>query len=479
MNVDVLVIRVGDTRVGELFRYAPPNSPPVIRFVANEAYAATPPASAVVLSESMRAEQPEQQRAIWHDVLNPLFNGVIGTHGDFQLPPWFQGLLPEGIFRNHVADAAGCDPLDHFRMLIACGLDLPGAVTAKWEPLPRLALQRLVTQNQDALEMTVSAEPVQDAVSISGVQPKVAVTRDESGRYVGRTRLQDTYVIAKLPAVGYPRMPEVEHLSLLMARAAGVTTCEHRLEPMSLLVAPHRYDLGSEAEGHFLAVERFDRSTQGRVHAETFAQVLGVAPERKYSGGTYLDVAAVLLSLPACGEPAVHELLRRLTVNELLGNSDAHLANLGLIYRDGRTAELSPAYDVVAQCLYGIKSGHALHLAPPRPGESAPRESLLSPVTLRDWCNQLGLQTTPAAAVVRQTVLAAAKEWPALIKEAGITDKQRKTLMSRIGEHVLTRSVLARNPQLREMWRDDVHPASQPPSTSALATIDRAPPAAP
>jgi serine/threonine-protein kinase HipA len=199
-------------------------------------------------------------------------------------------------------------------------------------------------------------------------------------------------------------------------------------------------------------VERFDRSPLGRVHVENFAQVLGVPAEHKYRGGTYTDIAAVLLSLPACGEAAVHELLRRLTVNELLGNSDAHLMNLGVIYRDGRTAELSPAYDVVALCLYGTKSGHALHLLPPEAGTTAQGESLLSPVTLRDFCTRLGLQVPPAATVVRQTVLAAAKEWPALINAAPITEKQRAALLERVGGHVLTRSVLGRNPQLRELW---------------------------
>lgn len=459
MNVDLLVIRVRETRVGILFRYAPEGAAPVMRFVADETYAALSPGTADVLSQAFVAERPEQQRALLLNVLDARFNGSTGRAGDAQLPAFFQNLLPEGVFRDHVAQEASCDPRDHFRMLAACGLDLPGAVSARWEDVDRAMLQHLVTQDQDALEMSVGAGHFQDAISLSGVQPKLSVLRNPEGRYVGRTRLaeaglgrRDTHIIAKLPAVGYPRMPEVEHLSLTLAHAAGVDTCRHALVPMNQLLEPHRYDLGEETQQHFLAVDRFDRTPAGRVMCEDFAQVLSVPPEQKYSR-SYAEIAAVLLNLPACGEPAVHELLRRLTVNELIGNADAHLKNLGLIYRDGRTAELSPAYDVVALCLYGAQSGHALRLLPPEIATDAEaRESLLSPRTVRDFCRALNINPGPASAVVRQTVLTAAKVWPALIRAAGITPRQQALLLQRVGAHVMTRQILARNPQLAAQW---------------------------
>ncbi len=461
MNVEVLVIHVHEVRVGILFRYAPESATPVMRFVADEAWAAARTGTAPVLSQSFVAAQPEQQRALLLNVLDARFNGLVGRKGDWQLPPFFQNLLPEGVFRDHVAQEAGCAPDDHFRMLAACGLDLPGAVTARWEDVDRATLARLVTQEQDALEMSVGAAPFQGAVSLSGVQPKLAVLRDANGRYVGRTKIgnakdrQDTHIIAKLPAVGYPRMPEVEDLSLRMAHAVGVNTCTHSLVPLSQLMEPHRYDLGDEAQQNFLAVERFDRLPGHRVMCEDFAQVLSVPPEDKYSR-SYAEIAAVLLALPACGEPAVHELLRRLVVNELIGNADAHLKNIGLIYRDGHTAELSPAYDIVALCLYGVVAGHALrlmpaHIAPAHAGRGEP-PSLLSPVLVRDFCRTLGIAPGPASAVVRQTVLTAAKNWAPLIRASALTPQQKNTLLDRVGRHVLTRQVLARNPQLVAEW---------------------------
>jgi serine/threonine-protein kinase HipA len=71
----------------------------------------------------------------------------------------------------------------------------------------------------------------------------------------------------------------------------------------------------------FLAVTRFDRSPAGRIQVDDFGQVLGVAPEEKYSR-SYLEVAAVMMATASLGEPAVHELLRRITVNEWLSNPD-------------------------------------------------------------------------------------------------------------------------------------------------------------
>ena len=96
-------------------------------------------------------------------------------------------------------------------------------------------------------------------------------------------------------------MPQLESLSMGLARLAGVDVCEFELAPMSALAAPHRYDLGDELAGQFLAVTRFDRGPRGsKVHFEDFAQVFGRPPEQKYAE-SYLAIAAVLLGLPRCG----------------------------------------------------------------------------------------------------------------------------------------------------------------------------------
>ena len=263
-----LAIYIGTLRVGTLFKYG--TDDPIIRFVASDDYIDLP--DPPTLSLSMQAADPAQQRAFWADVTQQVFNGSYSAKKDtFLLPAFFQGLLPEGVFRDHIAAERKCEPDDHFEMLAATGRDLPGNVSARPVELDFQEVAHLVTQDADSLEMSVVAEPMEDGMSVSGMQAKLGVLK-EGDRYVARTKLQDTHIIAKLPVVGYALLPELEDLSLRLAAAAGVTVCEVALEPLEKLAVEHNYDLGDETTGktNFLAVTRFDRSPGGRIHAEDF-----------------------------------------------------------------------------------------------------------------------------------------------------------------------------------------------------------------
>jgi len=428
-----------------------------------------------VVSAAYLANSPEDQAAFWADVRSEPLNGRYSAQNGWLLPAFFQNLLPEGVFRDHVARVRGCSPKDHFEMLAACGGDLPGNVYARPVELSRDELTHYVTQNQDALEMTVTADPMEQGVSLSGVQPKLGVIK-QGERYVGRTREHDTHIIAKLPVVGQPLLPELEALSLQLAQVAGVTVCDAYLEPLANLAAEHGYDLGdADARTQFLAVVRYDRQPGRRIHCEDFAQVLGAMPEQKYQAASYLDVAAVLMAFPTLGEPAVHELLRRMVVNEMLGNPDMHLKNLGLIYPDGKTPQFAPAYDIVAYSAYHPCQGHALRIMPegmeprraarPRQAAAARQAALasapqvgdrvggaqfdapaitkpaLSPAMVRAFCAHLGIPEKPAAKAIGDCVKAAHAQWPALIEQAALTDRQRRNLLAHFQAHPMVQSV--------------------------------------
>jgi len=444
MNVKALAIFVGDRRVGVLFQVAMQGAEVLTRFVADRdiVHQTNPP----TVSASYLADSPEEQSMFWADIRSELLNGSYSAHNGWLLPSFFQNLLPEGVFRDHVARVRGCDPKDHFEMLAACGGDLPGNVYARPVELSRDELAVYVTQNQDALEMTVTADPMEQGVSLSGVQPKLGVIK-QGERYVGRTKDHDTHIIAKLPVVGQPFLPELEALSLQLAQVAGVTICDAYLEPLESLVAEHGYDLGdTDAQTQFLAVVRFDRSPGRRIHCEDFAQVLGALPEQKYRAATYLDVAAVCMAFPSLGEAAVHELLRRMAVNEMLGNPDMHLKNVGLIYRDGHTPELAPAYDIVAYAAYHPCQGHALHLMPENLETVRGRKGIhakpsLSPAIIRSFCAYLRIPEKPAAKAVSDCVRAAHARWPELIQSARLTRRQSENLLAHFHTHPMVRSV--------------------------------------
>ncbi len=460
MNVKALGIFLGDLRIGVLFQYAAAQSHVITRFVADDAFAALPDQAMVSLS--MLADDPESQRAQWAGIKSPVFNGRLSAANGWLLPPFFQNLLPEGVFRDRVAELRHCDPKDNFEMLAACGRDLPGNISARPVDLTRDALAHYITQDADALEMTVTAEPLEEALSLSGVQPKVGVLL-EGGRYVGRTKLKDAHIIAKLPVVGQPLLPELEDLSLRLAAAAGVSVVQARLEPLGLLQVEHGYDLGEvDAQTQFLAVTRYDRDADNnpaaRTHCEDFAQILSVMPEQKYTGGSYVNVATTMMAFPSLGEPAVHELLRRLVVNEMLGNPDTHLKDIGVIYPDGKTPVLPPAYDIVAYAAYNKRIGHALHILPPDPRMTAAKPKMpvadaqagkaakpgLSPAVLRQFCTLVDIPEKPAATVVRHAVAAAVKTWPGMIEDARLTQTQKKKLLAHFRDHALVASLLRR-----------------------------------
>jgi serine/threonine-protein kinase HipA len=155
----------------------------------------------------------------------------------------------------------------------------------------------------------------------------------------------------------------------------------------------------------------------------------------------------------------VHELLRRLVVNEMLGNPDMHLKNIGVIYPDGRTPRLPPAYDIVAYAAYSKRIGHALHILPPDAGRAAAKPKMpaaaaaqagqaakpgLSPAVVREFCALLDIPEKPAAAAVRQAVAAAARRWPGMIQDSALTAAQKEKLLAHFLAHPLAVSLMRR-----------------------------------
>ena len=421
MNVLALDIYLGPLRAGLLFQYGA-GSTALTRFVPDEAFWADP--ASPVFSWAATDDDAQRREIFWRShVSTPFFNAEGG-----RLPAFFQNLLPEGPLRRHLEQLRGCGPNDHFDMLAACGTDLPGNVYAYPAQLDADALSGVVTQHHDALEMSVTADPLPDATSLSGVQPKLALVQ-QPGRYVARTKdAQGTHIIAKLPTVEFALLPEVEELSLRLAQAAGVQVCEAWLAPLDDIVAGQPFVLGQSR--NFLAVKRFDRAPQGHIHCEDFAQILRIQPEEKYThpAATYAAMARTLregMSLPAAeAEAAAEELIRRVMVNEMLGNYDAHVKNFGVVYPDGHTPALSPAYDVVAYAAYLGGRGHALRFVP-----GGEKQARLNAATVRSFCNAAGMFETRVRSVLREAVGKACQTWPALIAASGLLDKQKQNLL--------------------------------------------------
>ena len=414
-----LRIRLGVTEVGSLFALDDGR----VYFRFDDAYAVNP--NRPVLSQLYRGSTEERTVA---QLLNPALEANRGD-GKGGLPAFFQNLLPEGQLRKHLIERAGLAPDDEFGLLAYCGKDLPGDVSALSETLDDRHLGRLIGQGRDSYEMSAGQLPTPDGESISGVQPKIGLVRAAGGRYVMRSKdARGAHFIGKLPASDYPQMPEVEFSSLALARAAGVQVCEHELVPLTAIADRLPFGLRSDAE-NFLLIHRFDRdagTATGRLHMEDFAQITGTPAAAKYAG-TYAALGVVLQERSIKGEEDLFELLRRIKVNELLGNFDAHLKNFSLLYRTPQAAELSPAYDIVAYSAYLAGHGHALAFAP---GEKA--RQLLTPAVLRELANIWHIPEPKLQMVLVDTVERAMQSWPELLQSLPLNDTQR----SRIKAHL-------------------------------------------
>ena len=165
--------------------------------------------------------------------------------------------------------------------------------------------------------------------------------------------------IVKLPSATYPAVPENEEAMLTLAGAVGIVVPEHRLLPLDSIEGLP--DLGPFAGRKALAVMRVDLSAEGPIHMEDLAQVFGLFPELKYEKVGVARIADLIRL--TMGDPAAQEFIARVAFIVLTGNGDMHLKNWSLLYPDGHTPALSPAYDLVSTVPYLPRERLALNLA--------------------------------------------------------------------------------------------------------------------
>ena len=234
-----------------------------------------------------------------------------------------------------------------------------------------------------------------------------------------------------------------------LAQLAGVNVCTTELLPLSSIASNLPFTLRDDAR-KFLLVHRFDRgqpTVNKRKHTEDFAQVFNLEPEDKYKGN-YAAICVVLQEKSIHGNQDVHELLRRIIVNEMLGNYDAHAKNYSLLYETPNEVALSPAYDIVAYAAYMSGSGHGLNFFPDQE-----KRTNLTPAVLRSLANVLLVSEKILSKTLKETVASAVLLWPKAIRRSDLTRAQKRKLL----EHFkINSSVIAarnRNKKIRSRAR--------------------------
>lgn len=331
---------------------------------------------------------------------------LITTGG--AVPPFFAGLLPEGVRLGVVTSSTKTSADDHLTLLLAIGADTIGNVRVvpagvePARPLPMFEPERDTNFRAVFAKLTGSVDA--DPVGLAGVQPKVSASMLSTP-----AQTRSGPAILKLNPVQYPLIVENEHFFMTMAAACGL-----RVATTSLL---------RDAEGRSaLLVTRFDRAGVTRIAQEDACQVAGVYPASKYRIKTESAVAALG---DACGRgggskpAALLELLKVVVFSWLIGNGDLHGKNFSIYNPDG-VWQPTPAYDLLCTQPYARwRDPMALNLYG--------RANRLTRADFVGAGERLGLRPRATTRMI-DVIVDAAQDWPDKCGEIGFDERQTKLL---------------------------------------------------
>lgn len=333
-----------------------------------------------------------------------------------RLPPFFSNVLPEGHLRAYLAQRAGVKSEREFFLLSALGGDLPGATTAM--PLEvGEHLGEYLTESEDTEKDTALH------FSLAGIQLKFSAIIEASGGLTIPANGMGGSWIIKLPSNRFPLVIENEFAMLALARAIGIVLPSNRLIDISEINGLPQD--AARVTGKALAIQRFDRDVNGkRIHMEDFAQVFGLFPDDKYDKRSYSNIASVLWA--EAGESDTYEFVRRLVFSVVIGNADMHLKNWSLIYPDGRTPVLSPAYDLISTIPYIDGDQLALSFG----GSKSISE--ITPDQVRRFSDTARIPTSPLSQLVVETVEKTVEAWSVLEEKEMLSDSIKKAIDKQI-----------------------------------------------
>jgi len=270
-----------------------------------------------------------------------------------KLHPSLSNLLPEGSLRELIAQGLKIHVDNEFHILSCLGGDLPGAlVTEPMEPddVPDSVLSANGKAKAVPFHNLFGERTNQESkFSLAGVQMKFSM-KEKDGRYnLSKGDALGDWII-KTPSTKHKDVPVNEYTAMSLASLIGVDIPEIKLVELNKLDNLPQINLPDEKLA--FAIKRFDRNSEMRIHMEDFAQVLVKYPHEKYSSANYEQIGRILYRFSGEGLADVQQFARRLLVNILLGNGDAHLKNWSLLYSDKITPRLSPAYDIVTTNVY-------------------------------------------------------------------------------------------------------------------------------
>jgi serine/threonine-protein kinase HipA len=310
----------------------------------------------------------------------------------------------------------GIDESNSFELLAFLGQQLPGAVVL----LPAKSLIERRSPKQLRAE-----EPQSDAAfrfSLAGVQWKLSARSQGKGLTTSASASGVEY-IAKFDSPEYPGLPRCEFASMNWAKLAGLTIPQFELRSTGDFDrVPENMPVGN---GEVFLCQRFDRCNTHRIHMEDFAQILDRPSGYEQYRGSYDEIARILYWV---APQKLDEFLRVVVFNICCGNGDAHLKNFSILYEDGRSATLSPSYDIVATVAYLNSKELALELG------GSKRFDNITASRFQCFVDCMGLSVAELVSRISDYATIAVDAW----YSKGVKDHFTQHQRSRIEIHVAT-----------------------------------------
>jgi serine/threonine-protein kinase HipA len=336
-----------------------------------------------------------------------------------KLHPVLSNLLPEGALREYLAQALKTHTDNEFELFAYLGQDLPGALIATAIE-PNDVPDYVLDDTAKASAVKPLAQDMKKRFSLAGVQMKFSM-RERDGRYqIAESGALGDWII-KTPSTTHRHVPLNEYTAMHLAELAHVTIPDIRLVEMDKLEQLPAINLPDE---HYaFAIRRFDRHEGERIHMEDFAQILVKYPQEKYRSANYQHIGKILYSYAEDGLGDVQEFARRLLVNILLANGDAHLKNWSVLYPDKITPTLAPAYDIVTTRVYmGDEREFALNLGKGKDWYQA------SMAQFEYWAGKADIPWRAIRPHLLDTIEKARTLWPEALKDLPMDDKHKVAL---------------------------------------------------
>lgn len=334
-------------------------------------------------------------------------NGVFGALQDAMPDDWGRYVIektrgaqkaPIGIMLNTLSDSIG-------NIVFSAASSIEPNTFIKALPFEKLEQARsfILKLESEKPDFQHDIEIIQANTAMGGARPKMTIDYDGE------------LWIAKFPSskdsADNP-VAKIESAMLDLAELCGIDVPKHKVVLNDVFL-----------------VQRFDRRSFGENQwaRDSFLSARTIfhssSSSSSYSG-SYPKLANELQRYSANPQEDKKQLFRRMVFNVLIGNTDDHDRNHGLLADDEPgTYRLSPAYDLVAQKHNTRRRFHAMELC--NGSSLATRENLLAD------CGSFGLSLENANEIIESITDVISKNWQELLKAQGLSENS----IQQIGEN--------------------------------------------